>query len=108
VTPEYNRSFPAPLKNALDFLYHEWRRKPVGLVGYGMTSTGTRAVAALMPVVAALEMIPAGTVQVPLRERVDAAGVLRTTASDAAALDELLSDLLKLATVLRPWQAAAS
>jgi len=108
VTPEYNRSFPAPLKNALDFLYHEWRRKPVGLVGYGMTSTGTRAVAALMPVVAALEMIPAGTVQVPLRERVDPAGVLRTTASDDAALDELLTDLLTLTTVLRPWQAAAS
>ncbi len=108
VTPEYNRSFPAPLKNALDFLYQEWRRKPVGLVGYGMTSTGTRAVAALLPVVTALEMLPAGTVQVPLRERVDPAGVLRTTAADDAALDELLDNLLEFTAMLRAGQAVAS
>src|ERR1700735_4146518 len=38
VTPEYNRSFPAPLKNALDFLSEEWRRMAVGLVGDGMSS----------------------------------------------------------------------
>ncbi|MGP3933177.1 NAD(P)H-dependent oxidoreductase [Nonomuraea sp. KM88] len=25
VTPEYNRGFPAPLKQAIDFAYDEWR-----------------------------------------------------------------------------------
>ncbi len=104
VTPEYNSSFPAPLKNALDFLYEEWRRMPVGLVGYGMTSAGTRAVAALMPVVTALAMIPAGAVQLPLRQRVDPAGVLRPVAADDAALDGLLGDLLELTTLLRGRQ----
>ncbi len=108
VTPEYNSSFPAPLKNALDFLYEEWRRMPVGLVGYGMTSAGTRAVAALMPVVTALAMVPAGAVQLPLRQRVDPAGVLRPVAGDDAALDGLLGDLLELTTLLRARQAVTA
>lgn len=29
VTPEYNGSIPASLKNAIDLLYEEWHRKPV-------------------------------------------------------------------------------
>lgn len=33
VTPEYNHGYPGLLKNALDWLYHEFDRKPVGLVG---------------------------------------------------------------------------
>src|SRR4051812_46674182 len=35
VMPEYNYGFTAPLKNAIDYLHHEWRYKPVGLVSYG-------------------------------------------------------------------------
>ncbi|MFC6274067.1 NADPH-dependent FMN reductase [Levilactobacillus tangyuanensis] len=33
--PQYNWGYPAPLKNALDTLYAEWRGKPVSLVSYG-------------------------------------------------------------------------
>lgn len=58
VTPEYNHSFPGRLKLALDALYHEWCRKPVGFVSYGGQSGGLRAVEALKPVVAALGMVP--------------------------------------------------
>ena len=35
VTPEYNRSVPAALKNALDYLHAEWNDKAAGFVGYG-------------------------------------------------------------------------
>lgn len=35
VTPEYNHGYPAALKNALDYLYHEWSGKPVSFVSYG-------------------------------------------------------------------------
>ena len=35
VTPEYNGGFPAPLKNALDFLHAEWPNKALGMVSYG-------------------------------------------------------------------------
>ena len=31
VTPEYNGGYPASLKNAIDLLYAEWKRKPVAL-----------------------------------------------------------------------------
>lgn len=31
VTPEYNGGYPASLKNAVDILYNEWRRKPVAI-----------------------------------------------------------------------------
>src|ERR1700723_3713222 len=35
VTPEYNHATSAALKNAIDFLYHEWNNKAAGFVGYG-------------------------------------------------------------------------
>jgi len=56
VMPEYNHSYTAPLKNALDYLVHEWAGKPVGLVSYGGLSGGTRAVVALQPVLANLQL----------------------------------------------------
>jgi NAD(P)H-dependent FMN reductase len=31
VTPEYNGGYPGSLKNAIDLLYSEWKRKPVGI-----------------------------------------------------------------------------
>ncbi len=43
VTPEYNHATSAALKNAIDFLYHEWVNKAAGFVGYG-GAAGVRAV----------------------------------------------------------------
>jgi len=31
VTPEYNGGYPASLKNVIDLLYQEWKRKPIAL-----------------------------------------------------------------------------
>lgn len=44
VTPEYNRSIPSALKNAVDFLYTEWTLKAAGFVAYGSNVSGARAV----------------------------------------------------------------
>ncbi|KAJ9136634.1 NADPH-dependent FMN reductase [Pleurostoma richardsiae] len=35
VTPQYNWGIPAGLKNAIDYLFHEWRGKPAVVVAYG-------------------------------------------------------------------------
>src|SRR5690349_20067263 len=45
VTPEYNSSFPAPLKTALDWYYEEWHAKPVAIVSYGRETGGLYAAA---------------------------------------------------------------
>lgn len=58
VLPEYNHGFPGVLKNAIDYLHHEWTFKPVGFVSYGGLSGGMRAVQLLKPVLTCLRMIP--------------------------------------------------
>lgn len=43
LTPEYNRGYPAALKNAIDYLYAEWANKPATIVSYGYTNGGRYA-----------------------------------------------------------------
>ncbi|SDN55848.1 NADPH-dependent FMN reductase [Allokutzneria albata] len=55
VTPEYNHSFPAALKNAVDFLFAEWNDKAAGFVSYGAHG-GIRAVEQLRTVLAEVKV----------------------------------------------------
>lgn len=55
VTPEYNHSFSAVLKNALDSVYDEWVDKAAALVSYGSYS-GARAVEQLRGVLSELQV----------------------------------------------------
>ncbi|MFE0450461.1 NADPH-dependent FMN reductase [Streptomyces sp. NPDC058914] len=57
VTPEYNHSFPASLKNLIDWHRGEWQAKPVGFVSYGGLAGGVRAVEQLRPVFAELHAV---------------------------------------------------
>lgn len=57
VTPEYNHSFPAALKNFLDWFQAEWAAKPVGFVSYGGMAGGLRAVEHLRQVFAELHAV---------------------------------------------------
>lgn len=60
VFPQYNWGYPAVLKNALDYLYHEWANKPAGLVSYG-TRGGGLAATQLRQVLQGLHMQSADT-----------------------------------------------
>ncbi|MFE2184821.1 NADPH-dependent FMN reductase [Streptomyces sp. NPDC059455] len=57
VTPEYNHSYPASLKNAIDWHFTQWQAKPVGFVSYGGISGGLRAVEHLRPVFAEVHAV---------------------------------------------------
>ncbi|MFI5715495.1 NADPH-dependent FMN reductase [Nocardia sp. NPDC051750] len=57
VTPEYNHSYPAALKNLIDVHGREWQAKPIGFVSYGGISGGLRAVEHLRGVFAELHAV---------------------------------------------------
>lgn len=58
ITSEYNRGYPAVLKNALDYLWYEWNHKPISFITYGGISGGLRAAEQLRQVIIELEMVP--------------------------------------------------
>ena len=60
VTGEYNHGVPAVLKNALDYAYPEWNRKPAALMGYGGVG-GARAIEQLRLICVELQMAPTRT-----------------------------------------------
>lgn len=57
VTAEYDHNYPAPLRNALEYLVQEWAYKPAGIVSYGGVSAGTRAAKALQGDLASLQVV---------------------------------------------------
>lgn len=57
VTAEYNHSIPAVLKNALDYAYHGFNRKPAAFVGYGGLGAA-RAVEQLRLICIELQIAP--------------------------------------------------
>ena len=78
VTPEYNRSTSAVLKNAIDYMDFQMENKPVALVGHG-SSGGAQAIANLR-----MALPGVGVVTVPqalfftdkVGEAIDEAGML--------------------------------
>ena len=57
IVGEYNRGPTAVLKNALDYAYTEWNRKPITFVGYGGVG-GARAIEQLRLHAIELQMAP--------------------------------------------------
>lgn len=55
VTPQYNWSILAALKNALDYLFHEWAGKPAAIVSYE-NKGGPKATNHLCAIMAGLHM----------------------------------------------------
>lgn len=102
--PEYNYSYSAPIKNALDYLVTEWSRKPVGFTTWGGNSAGTRAQVALRPVVTALGMVSTrGSVEINFPgKNLNDDGEFVPSEQHSAVLASQLDELVALDTALRP------
>ena len=57
VTPEYNHSYPASLKSAIDWHFTQWTAKPVAFVSYGGAAGGRHAVLHLENVLTELHAV---------------------------------------------------
>lgn len=106
VVPEYNHSFPGPLKAAIDRLRREWFAKPIGIVSYGGISGGLRAAEQLRLVFAELHAV---TIRETIsfhgaRDRFDEAGRPRDGELVEAAARRFLANLTWWARALRRAQ----
>ncbi len=84
VTPEYNRSMPAVLKNSLDYLDYQMEQKPVALIGHGSTG-GAQAIANLrmaLPGVGAISVPQALFFTDKIGETIDDEGILTAELAD--------------------------
>ena len=81
-TPEYNHSYPAVLKNAIDYLYAEWHGKPYTIVSYsGGPIGGARCATRLRGLLDYMGLQCHGEVNIPFATKViDGHGQLLDTA----------------------------
>ncbi|MFG2109330.1 NADPH-dependent FMN reductase [Micromonospora chersina] len=109
VMPEYNYGYTAPLKNAIDYLAHEWAYKPVGLVSYGGVSAGTRAAQMIKQVLTTLKMTPIPeAVHIPfVAQFIDGDGALRPNETMESSAEAMLDELVHWTAALTPLRARA-
>ncbi len=107
VLGEYNFGFPAPIKNALDYLFHEWRHKPVGIVSYGGVSAGLRATQMLKQVLTTLSMMPlAEQVNIPFFTKyINEEGLFVPDEMLTKSADTMLAELHRWTETLKPMRA---
>ncbi|MFF1757889.1 NADPH-dependent FMN reductase [Streptomyces sp. NPDC058266] len=103
LTPEYNHSYPASLKNVIDWHHAEWQAKPVGFVSYGGISGGLRAVEHLRTVFAELHAVTVrDTVSFTnAGSHFDESGAHRDPEAPAAAVKSMLDQLAWWSKALR-------
>lgn len=108
VTPEYNGGYPAPLKNAIDFLHAEWSNKALGMVSYsGGLSGGARAAEMLFPVASQLGLACARhTVAIARASRQVVGDEFVAGPADNTAVAAMLAELGRIDADLAPRRAA--
>jgi len=110
LSPEYNRSIPAVLKNAIDsvFFSFRFRQKAVAFVGYSLgTTAGARAIEHLTQVMVETEAVPVRTASlVPfVTAAFEETGTPKDRALDVTA-NAMLDDLAWLGAALKVARAA--
>jgi NAD(P)H-dependent FMN reductase len=107
VTPEYNYSFNAATKNAIDYLHGEWQHKVAGIVSYGGVAAGTRATQMLKQVLTTLKVVPVfEAVNIPFIARhLDEDRRLKPTEEMEQSATAMLDEVLKWTEALQPIRA---
>ncbi len=110
VTPEYNHSFPAPLKSIIDSAKSQWHVKPVAFVSYGGLSGGIRAVEQLRQVFVEMHSVCIrASLSLPNAwELFDEQGQIRDAGVRNSALLAMLKQLHWWATQLRYARLSAT
>jgi NAD(P)H-dependent FMN reductase len=110
VMPEYNYGYNAELKNAIDYLHHEWRYKPVGLVSYGGVAAGTRAAQMIKQVVTTLKMTPISeAVSIPfVHQFIDEEDTLIPNGIMTASAKAMFDELVRMSQALQPLRRSPS
>jgi NAD(P)H-dependent FMN reductase len=110
VTPEYNHSIPAVLKNAIDsvFFSFRFRQKAVAFVSYSLGPTaGARAVEHLSQIMVETEAVPVRTpTLVPLVANAFDVGGQPTNPVLPVTMSAMLDDLAWLGNALKTARAA--
>jgi NAD(P)H-dependent FMN reductase len=101
-SPEYNHSFTSAVKNAIDYVDEELRRKPVAVAGLGGLSGGTRAIEQLKLVLIELHALPIrdSVAFTDARRLFDAEGALQRP-EFTARIDLMVRELVWYARVLK-------
>ena len=107
VTAEYDNNYPAPLRNALDYLVQEWAYKPAGIVSYGGISAGTRAALSLRADLAFFKTVPlTEAVNFPFFEQsINDQGVLVANDTSNKAAKKMLDELVKWTKALKTMRS---
>lgn len=107
VLAEYNFGFPAPIKNAIDYLYQEWMQKPVAFVSYGGVSGGLRSTQMLKQVVTAVQMMPiVDQVNIPFfAKHLDEQGIFIPNEIITKSAEVMLTELKKWSEALKTLRA---
>jgi NAD(P)H-dependent FMN reductase len=110
ITPEYNHSIPAVLKNAIDsvFFSFRFRHKPVAFLGYSIGATaGVRAVDHLHEIMLETDAVPIRTpTLIPMVEHAFGADGKPANPVQQASLTVMLEDLAWMGKALQAARAA--
>jgi NAD(P)H-dependent FMN reductase len=98
ITPEYNRGTSGALKNAIDYPYNEWAKKPLAIVSYGGVAGGGRAMEQLRTNAIELQTVP-------IREGLLISFISRKIVDDKLELDDYYSKQLDVTLNQLEWYA---
>ncbi len=96
VTPEYNRSIPASLKNAIDYVAVEWKDKSAAIVSYGHVDGGASATKHLKDILDWFHVSYGDAVNIQLNQDLfTPEGAFKDIDGDLASYKQPIADALK-------------